>query len=340
MDKDFKRWRRLLYVLSILFLVIFFLAVRAVLLPFILAILLVYLVNPLLKTMERYGLSRLWTLYFLVFTSFVVGVIIFLYALPVLEEKLSFFTENMAELMAHFDEMAGQGQRELEKILGRQRLAGMLLQKIKMVSLLYLEKAVKGLGEILSHTLSIILAPLLAFYFLRDWEKIGQTVGSYFPAGKRQSIFAFIEELDCVVGGFIRGQFLISLIIGILAFIGLWIIGIDSALVLGVIAGFTNLIPYFGPFLGALLTLLWVLLNVPQKALWALGLFLGIQQLESMVISPLVLKATLGLHPLVIIFSVLVGGYLLGFWGLVIAVPLAGAIRVFLRYLKPFLVQE
>lgn len=334
------RWRRIVYALGIIAVLAFILMVRIVLLPFIFSLLLVYLINPLIVRLEQYGFKRLWLVWFLSISLLALALLFLLYAWPVIEEKLVLFVDCLPGLMMKLDEMTSNGQERLDKIFCGHPLVDLVLGKFEFFFSKSVEKLSNNFKLIFSRFLSILLAPLLAFYFLRDWEKIGQTIASYFPQKKRGELIGFVAELDSVLGAFIRGQFLASLIVGILSMIGLLILRVRAPLALGFIAGITNIIPYFGPFIGAIPALLVVLVTNPSKLLMVLALFLIIQQSESLFISPYIFTSTLGLHPLVIIFSVLAGGYLLGFWGLLVAVPVAGALKIFVKHLKPFLLSE
>jgi predicted PurR-regulated permease PerM len=141
-----------------------------------------------------------------------------------------------------------------------------------------------------------------------------------------------MDRVNNVAGRYIRGQILISIIVGVLCTIVLLVLKIDFAVLLGAIAGIFNLIPLLGPLVGGIPAALAALFISPLKALLVILLFIAIQQIDNYVISPNVMKYQVGVHPGLIIFSLIAGGALFGFWGLLIAVPTVAIIQETLKY--------
>ncbi|HEX3032252.1 MAG TPA: AI-2E family transporter, partial [Bacillota bacterium] len=140
-------------------------------------------------------------------------------------------------------------------------------------------------------------------------------------------------DMDQVLRGFIRGHLLVCGLVGGLSALGLYLIGVPFALLLGIIAGILDIIPFFGPILGAVPALALALLQSWQATIYTLLLFVIIQQVEGNIITPKILGEAVGLHPLIIIFALLAGGHLWGVTGMIIALPLAAVIRVAARYM-------
>jgi predicted PurR-regulated permease PerM len=167
---------------------------------------------------------------------------------------------------------------------------------------------------------------------LLDMQRLTDAVDRRFPPAGRGGLIVRMEQ---AVASYVKGQFLLSLIIGISVGVGLWILGVVGlmpngqkyAAAFGAWAAFTELIPYIGPWLGAVPAVLYALVQHPLSALWVALLFLGIQQLEGHVIVPKVMGHTLRLHPLLVIFGLLAGGEIYGFPGILIALPLLAALR-------------
>ena len=143
-------------------------------------------------------------------------------------------------------------------------------------------------------------------------------------------------EVDKVLGGFIKGQLTVAGFVGILTGMGCWIIGVPYSLTIGLVAGITNIIPYFGPWIGGVLPVILAFMESPIMALWVTMLIVVIQQVESAFLSPQIMSHSVGLHPLLVIFSVLFFGNMLGILGMIIGVPLMGLLKIALRYLKEF----
>ena len=145
--------------------------------------------------------------------------------------------------------------------------------------------------------------------------------------------------MDNSLGSFIRGQLLISAIVGILIAVGLSIMGVDFALIIGLIAGIFNIVPYFGPIIGAVPAVVFALLKSPLTAVYVVLLFAVVNQVESSIISPNILGEHVGLHPVTVIFSIISGGYLFGILGVILAVPVTSIVKVTLRYVHNKLLQ-
>ncbi|HBT18522.1 MAG TPA: AI-2E family transporter [Clostridiaceae bacterium] len=186
------------------------------------------------------------------------------------------------------------------------------------------------LGSFASNLVHVVTIPVITFYFMKDGDKIADLSKKAVLPKAQPWVFPLADKIDDVLGGFIRGQLLVAFILGILSSIALLVLGVEYWLILGLLAGVGNLIPYIGPFLGAIPAVFIALTTDPWKALWVIAAFIIIQQIESNVISPKIVGHSVGLHPALIIFVLLIGGALWGLVGLLIAVPLAGVLKVLL----------
>ncbi len=177
-----------------------------------------------------------------------------------------------------------------------------------------------------------VLLVVVSIYMLLDMHRLTEAVDRRFPPSGRGGLIVRMEQ---AVASYVKGQFLLSLIIGISVGLGLWILGMVGlfpnggkyAAAFGAWAAFTELIPYIGPWLGAIPPVLYALVQHPLSALWVALLFLGIQQLEGHIVVPKVMGHTLRLHPLLVIFGLLAGGEIYGFAGILVALPLLAAGR-------------
>lgn len=163
---------------------------------------------------------------------------------------------------------------------------------------------------------------------MKDADKISAYAKKFVIPRSRKWVFPLLEKIDGVLGGFIRGQLLVAMIIGLLSSIALLIIGVDYWIVLGILVGLGDMIPYIGPFVGLLPAVVITFASDPWKTLWVLVAFVIIQQIEGSFISPKIVGNSVGLHPVVIIFVLLIGGSLGGLIGLLVSVPLAGVFKV------------
>ena len=179
----------------------------------------------------------------------------------------------------------------------------------------------------------LLLLPILTYYFLRDFDHFKEGIKNAVPLSQREKTDLLAKDMDVTLGAYIRGILLISSLVGLLVYIGLLILQVEFALVLAIIAGITNLIPFFGPFIGAIPAVFIALLSSPLLALKVIVLIFIIQQVESQVIAPPILGRSMGLHPLMILLALILGGKLLGIFGLLIAVPLTALLKITYKHL-------
>ena len=180
---------------------------------------------------------------------------------------------------------------------------------------------------------SIVLVVVVSIYMLLDMHRLAAAVNRRFPPAP--GTLPLVQRMELALASYVKGQLMLSLIIGASAGVGLWILGLVGlmpnggryALAFGAWAGVTELIPYVGPWLGAAPPVVYALVQHPLSALWVALLFLGIQQLEGHVVVPKVMGHSLRLHPLLVIFGLLAGGEIYGFPGILVALPLLAAAR-------------
>jgi predicted PurR-regulated permease PerM len=180
----------------------------------------------------------------------------------------------------------------------------------------------------------LVLAPVLALYILIDLEKFKANTLEVTPPKHREE-FAFVSgQVGTALGSFVRGQLLVAFIVGFASSVGMWLIDLPFWLLIGIIAGFLNLIPFLGPVVGGALAALVALLNGDvTQAIWAVLIFTAIQQVDNHVITPLVQRARVNLSPLVIVLALVIGGTVAGLLGVLVAVPMTAAIRIIVGHL-------
>lgn len=178
-----------------------------------------------------------------------------------------------------------------------------------------------------------LLVPVISYYFLRDKNQIAGGLLMMFPPSVRVTAATLWEEVDGVLMAFIRGNLLVAFIVGLLTTVGLFLLGVEYAAVLGFLYGILDIIPYFGPFLGAIPTVLLPLMQGDVNMFLLVLLLFSVQQFENFFISPRILGDRVGLHPVTVIVLVLVGGYCGGILGMVGMIPLAAVGKVLLIFL-------
>jgi predicted PurR-regulated permease PerM len=182
---------------------------------------------------------------------------------------------------------------------------------------------------LLETLLLLVLAPVVAFYVLIDLPTQRRNLRLLIPERHRDELGYLAHLLGKSVGGFLRGQLLVALIVGVLTSFGFWLVGLPFWLLIGMIAGFLNIIPFVGPWVGGFLGVgIALATRDAQTAIWAGLVALIVQQIDNHFISPVVLRATVKVHPALIILGLITGATLGGFWGILLAVPLMAALKI------------
>ncbi|WP_053959268.1 AI-2E family transporter [Sulfobacillus thermosulfidooxidans] len=311
-------------------------AARVVLLPFIFAIVLAYLLAPLVELFVKHRMHRVPAilLAYALVGLFITAMIVYMvplwiqetvkmiHLIPSLTKQLQ-WTWNYWLMRFHQAPIPSSVRKAIDE-------AGVRWEN-KLFTLS--KQLVTAIFGVLPGILSVIISPILAFYLLKDMNRIRARFWQVVPVDWQPSVYVLALDIDRALNGFIRGQLLVALFVGILS--GLWvqILGIPLSLLIGAIAGFTDVIPYVGPIAGAIPAVVLGLEQSPLKALYAILGFVAIHQLEGTVIGPKVMGDSVGLHPLVVIFAILAGGEIGGVAGLLLAVPSAAVIKVILGHL-------
>ncbi|MFC1870309.1 AI-2E family transporter [Chloroflexota bacterium] len=176
--------------------------------------------------------------------------------------------------------------------------------------------------------------PIFLFYILKDWGKLGQAFYSALPPWLAEHTVNIISIIDGVLVRYIRAQLMLGFIVAYLCFVGLLILGIRFAPALAAFAGVTELIPTLGPWIGGAAAVIVVLADAPEKAIWVVFLFLFVQLLENNLLVPRIQGAYLRVHPAAAIFLLVVGAYIAGFWGLLLAIPLTATTVEIYKYIR------
>jgi predicted PurR-regulated permease PerM len=313
-----------------------------VLMPFAVAAMLAYLGDPLADRLERLGLKRMWaaTVVFVVLLLAVCGVLLLL--IPLIARQVENLIENLprygdwAQNIAwpwlrdrlHLDPNTFDSDRLLEAIKAH-------IGSIGTVTATVLGRVSRsGLGIAMWLT-NLVLIPVVAFYLLRDWDRLVATIDRMLPRSIQPTIAHLARESDGILGAFVRGQLLVMLALGVFYGAGLGVVGLTVGPLIGMVAGLLSFVPYLGFIIGFVAAIVAVLVQYGDwmHVLLVCGVFVLGQLLEGYVLVPKLVGDKIGLHPVAVIFAVLAGGYLFGFLGVLLALPAASVIMVLLRYL-------
>jgi predicted PurR-regulated permease PerM len=310
-----------------------------VLTPFLTAALLAYIGNPLVSRLERSRVPRVWgvVLVFIIFTGAFAGLVFYL--VPVLRDSIVSFS---ARLPAYYDLALAQLPR-LERWLG-------VDLKLDPTSLRdTLTTHWRGVGDWATTALDIarrsgltvvgwianlVLIPVVTFYLLLDWNLIARHLDGLVPPKYRMRTRSLLKETDAVLANFFRGQLSVMLALAAIYSLGLWLIGLDLAFPIGIVAGLVSFVPYLGFITGLIAANVAAYLQFHEvlPLLWVSSVFITGQVLEGVFLTPRLVGDRIGLHPVAVIFAVMAGGQLFGFVGVLLALPAAAAIKIWLRH--------
>lgn len=314
-----------------------------VLTPFAASALLAWLGDPVVDRLQRRGLSRNSAVA-LVFTLMVLVVVaLVLILVPLIQNQVMV----LAKLVPTYMEwMARNGLPWLQAKTGLNVVTWLdpdyLLDLLKRnwkgasgIATQVLGVVTQSGFTVLGWFANVVLIPFITFFFLRDWDTLVARVGGLVPRNRADLISQLAKESDAVLGSFLRGQFLVMLAMGVFYAVGLWGVGLEVGVLIGVLAGVLTFIPYIGPttvLLGGSAAALiqfgdWQHL-VGVLAVWGIG-----QVLETYVLTPKLVGDRVGLSPVIVVFSVMTGGTLFGFLGMLLALPVASVANVLIRHL-------
>lgn len=289
---------------------------------------------PLCKLLERGRLSRVWASLCAIAALVLAAALLVTLLLPPLIRQFGLLADQVQPLMVQLRAL-------LDGVAARVTAMGLpnlidenLWQRIGEYSGIALKGIAQQAGGIAAVLSRLSLAMVLAFYFLRDREMFLHRLAMMVPLAHRRRALRAAAEMRREIGGYLRGQGLVSLAIGALTAMGLLLVGMPAWLALGVWMMLFDLIPYFGPFLGAIPIFIFSLSGGLPRILWGMGVVVAAQQIENIFISPRVLGGYTGLHPVVVILALSAGGALMGVWGLLLALPMVVAARGALRVLR------
>lgn len=313
-----------------------------VLTPFVIAALLGWLGDPVVDRLVASGRSRA-TAVALVFSVMTLAfVILVLLLVPMIQRQVVTLIESFPRYYAWFVETAlpwvqTRAGIDIERWFDVNTIATTLRghwESAGGIAKTVLGYVTRSGSMLLGLIVNAVLVPVLAFFFLRDWDALIERIASLVPPRHLATVTRLAKESDAVLGGFLRGQFMVMLILGVGYAIGLQIVGLDLGILIGLVAGLLTFVPYVGP---ASLLVLGSAAALAQYGDWkhvagVVAVFGIGQVIESYWLTPKLVGGRIGLHPMAVIFAVLAGGQLFGFLGMLLALPVAAVANVLLRY--------
>jgi predicted PurR-regulated permease PerM len=326
--------------LSILYLLILtkpmiygmFIFLKAVMMPFLVALMISYILNPIVNLLSNRKVPRTIAV-LLIYSIFILSVVIMLMNL------IPLFVTQFGEMKEHLPDVNKKVQIFVDDINRKSWLPDSIrqgfnhsLEKLENWVSFSVSEYVNQIGSTINTLLVACIIPFLAFYILKDFQLLEKTALRVVPPTYRHQTVKLLIDVDTALGNYIRGQLIVCTIVGIMAYLGYWWIDMPYPLLLASLVAIFNIIPYLGPFFGAAPALLMASTISLNMVLCVVVVNVSIQVLEGNIISPQVVGKKLHLHPLVIIFALLVGGEMAGIVGLILAVPFFAVIKVIVQH--------
>jgi predicted PurR-regulated permease PerM len=315
--------------------------------PFVISAALAYLFDPLTDRLERVRIgswrwNRTFAVVLVFFLMISLLVLLILVIVPLIQTQVE---QLVARAPAFLDWLGGTAWPWIQQTLGLQGVsldAATITENLKSYWREASAALVAVLGKIsrsgqavLSFLINLVLVPVVTFYLLRDWDKLIAGIRMMIPRRYEPLVSGLARDIDNVLGAFIRGQLIVMLALGLIYAFGLWAIGLDLAVIIGLGAGLLSIVPYLGTFVGVgagLIAAMFQFQDLTHLLMVAAVFVIG-QMLEGMVLTPKLVGDRIGLHPVAVIFAVLAGGQLAGFLGILLALPVAAALNVLVRHI-------
>lgn len=320
--------------------------VRGALFPFVLGIVLTYILNPFVNFFEQFiplknakpKLARALSLVIVTFTAFLIIAGCLLLVIPPMFKQSSELITNIPSLITDArttveswnEEYASNIPEEVRVEIDR------LLENGGEILLGAFSGLVGRTAVAAVHALTLVVGlvvlPLFVFYFLKDREVVRESFVEVFPTDAQIHVVYVLRILNRIIGAYVRAQFTLAAVVWVFISIGLMLMGVKYAILLGAVAGIFELVPIVGAWLAVIPTIIVVLSTSPEKIVWVLLLYLGVQLFQGALIVPRIQSFAMKLHPLMILVSIVVGSEIAGLWGVVLGPPIAASVKELLIY--------
>lgn len=325
----------------------------SVLAPFVLAIALAYILDPLVDRLETRRVPRgISVLLLTVPTVVVLGVLVLIFVpsafrqigeivqgIPVFIERVVEWFEDGQTWVAAIEVPYFDGAALVEQLQGvdSDAIVAFVQERQDAFTQWLWETALglgRGLGSIATILSYVILTPVLTYYLIRDWDRVIERIGNLVPMNRQDSVKSFAKECDQLVSSYMRGQFTVAFIIGVLTGLGYMLLSFPYAGTLGLVAGVFSVVPYLGGIITLIPAIFIALVSgsVLTSLLKVAAVFIGVQILDGSLISPKIVGDSVGIHPVWVVLAMTLGGYYFGVLGLLVAVPVAAIIKLLIGY--------
>ncbi len=306
---------------------------------FLLSFVVAYLLDPLLVSLERRRLKRIYGIALLYAVLAVFSFFFFAFLMPFLTSRWQELVRNLPGYLQKLKALSGDLKKGYTPSYGAaewQWLVDSLTGNIESVTGKFGAGAYAAASQIAFNLFNLLLAPILVFFMLHYKQEVKSELVRWLPPGRKELLLKIGGEVNRSVGGYIRGQVIVSLIVAVLSSVALYLLDVDYAILNGIFAGLASVLPFIGVVLATIPPLFFAYVKFQSGAalLQVLGAFSLIYFVEGYLIKPLVFKESMNLNPLVTIIFVMALGELMGFWGILLAIPIAAAVKITLEHLR------
>ncbi|MBN8544161.1 MAG: AI-2E family transporter [Alphaproteobacteria bacterium] len=316
--------------------IVFLQSIRPILLPFVVGMMVAYLFDPLVDRLERAKFSRICATATVTVTFFVALASIIMWLGPLLYHQLAGVLTSIPDLLREAQLAMKHHGAPILELLGQKGdiQSSELAQQTLAAATDVLKSVMVSSAAALNLASMLLITPIVCFYLLRDWDKMVASIDRLLPRAHAATIREQVVLIDSTLSGYLRGQVLVMVMLTIYYALTLSIIGIPFSLILALIAGLFIIIPYVGTLVSTVLAvgISYMHFGLEWQTLSVIGIYMVGQILESQILTPKVIGDRVGLHPLWMVFGMLAGAVLLGFAGVLLAVPITAVIGVLVRF--------
>ena len=313
----------------------------------IVSIVIAYILNPLVNYLEKKGLNRkigILLIYLMILAA------IFILSFLVIPRTITEVKKLFNVLPGYINEWSKDIQNLYYKYIvssgplpevlsGIQDAVMENIKRIQEIAFSSITGLFNGVVSVFSRVVSLVLIPILTFYFLNDKDHFLSIGTRMIPKKNREETIDLLKEIDSSLNLFVRGRLLLAVYVGVAVTILLLVLGVEFAVVIGFITGIADIVPYIGPFLGFLPAVFFAFLSSPMKGLWVCIIFVLIQWIENNVLAPKIIGDSTGIHPMTVLISLIIGGGMFGVIGMIFSVPFIVIVKILAKFIYGKLIE-
>lgn len=307
--------------------------IKGIIFPVVFSFLSAYILSPFVQYFESKGLSSILSVFMVYLIAGAMILVMAFYIIPLLLNELTLlfkmFPAYITEIEIAIKKIKAEYLMylppEFENVINKNA------DKLNKLLMIKIDGLIQSVLKLSKKILDIIIIPIITFYILKDKSIFKEEIRDILPEKNKKLLLLILKDIDSVLSKYIRGQIYISAFVTVFTILGLSIIKVKYAVLIGILAGILNIIPYFGPMIGIFPAVIMGLLDSIYKGLWAFFVFIIVQQIENAVLTPKIMSDSVGLHPITIMLSLIIGEQFWGIWGLIFAVPIVAIIKVILK---------